>query len=97
MTGGRSRLHAPDAPIDLGNSGTGMRLLAGLAATLPGTTHLTGDDSLRGRPMDRVAEPLALMGATVTGQGERCLPPLEITGGALVGHRLRRPRWPAPR
>ena len=40
-----------------------MRLLAGVAATLAGTTTLTGDDSLRGRPMDRVAEPLARMGA----------------------------------
>jgi 3-phosphoshikimate 1-carboxyvinyltransferase len=85
VTGGRSRLHVPDTPLDLGNAGTGMRLLAGVVATLPGTTHLTGDDSLRGRPMDRVAEPLARMGATVAGQGERCLPPLEITGGALRG------------
>ena len=75
----------PDVDLDLGNSGTALRLLAGLAATLPGTTRLTGDASLRGRPMDRVAEPLALMGAAVTGQGERCLPPLEITGGPLVG------------
>ena len=45
-----------------------MRLLAGVVATLAGTTHLTGDDSLRCRPMDRVAEPLARMGATVSGQ-----------------------------
>jgi 3-phosphoshikimate 1-carboxyvinyltransferase len=85
VTGGRSRLHVPDVDLDLGNSGTALRLLAGLAATLPGTTRLTGDASLRGRPMDRVAEPLSLMGAAVTGQGERCLPPIEITGGPLVG------------
>ena len=50
VRGGRSRLHAPDGPIDLGNSGTGMRLLAGVAATLSGTTTLTGDLSLRSRP-----------------------------------------------
>ena len=84
VRGGRSRLHAPDGPIDLGNSGTGMRLLAGVAATLPGATTLTGDDSLRTRPMDRVAEPLGLMGARVSGEGERCLPPIRIDGGALA-------------
>ena len=67
--GGRSRLRAPDGPLDLGNSGTAMRLLAGLVAGLPGTTDLTGDDSLRSRPMDRVAEPLGLMGARVSGAG----------------------------
>jgi 3-phosphoshikimate 1-carboxyvinyltransferase len=85
VTGGRARLHVPEAALDLGNSGTGLRLLAGVAATLPGTTRLTGDDSLRRRPMDRVAEPLTLMGATVAGEGERCLPPVDVTGGALHG------------
>jgi 3-phosphoshikimate 1-carboxyvinyltransferase len=83
--GGRSRLHAPDHQLDLGNSGTGLRLLAGVAATLAGTTTLTGDESLRGRPMDRIAVPLTEMGAQVTGQGEQCLPPLAITGGPLSG------------
>jgi 3-phosphoshikimate 1-carboxyvinyltransferase len=85
VTGGRSRLRPPSQPIDLGNSGTGLRLLAGVVATLPGTTTLTGDDSLQGRPMDRVAEPLRLMGAAVAGRGERDLPPLEVTGGGLDG------------
>jgi 3-phosphoshikimate 1-carboxyvinyltransferase len=85
VTGGRSRLHVPDGPLDLGNSGTGLRLLAGMVATLPGTTRLTGDDSLRTRPMDRVAVPLGLMGATVVGEGDRCLPPLVVTGGPLTG------------
>ena len=83
--GGRDRLAVPQGVIDLGNSGTGMRLIAGLAATLPGTTTLTGDSSLCTRPMDRVALPLARMGASVNGQGERCLPPLSITGGELRG------------
>ena len=85
VDGGRSRLSAPSATIDLGNSGTAMRLLAGLVATLPGTTRLTGDGSLRSRPMDRVADPLALMGATVVGEGEQCRPPLAVCGGDLVG------------
>lgn len=85
VQGGRSRLHGPDGPIDLGNSGTGMRLLLGVLAGLPVTAQLTGDASLRGRPMDRVAEPLGRMGAEVTGQGARCLPPVTITGGNLHG------------
>jgi 3-phosphoshikimate 1-carboxyvinyltransferase len=83
--GGRSRLQAPAHDLDLGNSGTGMRLLAGIAATLAGTTTLTGDDSLRGRPMDRVADPLTRMGARVTGRGEQVLPPVAVTGGPLQG------------
>jgi len=85
VRGGRSRLAAPARPVDLGNSGTGMRLLAGVVAGVPGVTRLTGDASLRSRPMDRVAVPLGLMGADVAGVGERCLPPLAITGGAMVG------------
>jgi len=85
VDGGRARLSAPDATIDLGNSGTGMRLLTGVAATIPGVTRFTGDASLRSRPMDRVAEPLTLMGATVTGEGERCRPPIAVTGGTLHG------------
>lgn len=85
VRGGRARLHAPGGPIDLGNSGTGMRLLLGVLAGIPVTAHLTGDHSLRARPMDRVAEPLGLMGAEVTGQGPRCLPPVTITGGTLRG------------
>ena len=52
-------LRAPAAPIDLGNSGTSMRLLAGLLAAQPFDSVLTGDASLSGRPMRRVTEPLA--------------------------------------
>jgi 3-phosphoshikimate 1-carboxyvinyltransferase len=85
VTGGRSHLHPPKEPVDMGNSGTGLRLLAGVAASLPGVTVLTGDDSLRARPMDRVAEPLGLMGAQVAGAGPRSLPPLTVTGGPLHG------------
>jgi len=85
VLGGRHRLSAPEHPIDLGNSGTGMRLLAGVVATIPGFTRLTGDASLCSRPMDRIAQPLALMGAHVDGVGERCQPPIAITGGELIG------------
>jgi 3-phosphoshikimate 1-carboxyvinyltransferase len=85
MQGGRARLHRPDGPLDCGNSGTSMRLLAGLVAGFDWETELTGDESLSGRPMDRVAEPLGLMGAVVTGRGERCLPPVHVRGGALHG------------
>jgi 3-phosphoshikimate 1-carboxyvinyltransferase len=78
-------LSPPPGPVDCGNSGTGMRLLAGVAAGLSGGTVLVGDESLSSRPMDRVAVPLRAMGATVEGRGERCLPPLTVTGGALHG------------
>ena len=85
VTGGRSVLRAPSAPIDCGNSGTGMRLLAGLVAGIEGETVLAGDASLSDRPMDRIASPLSAMGAAVTGRGPRCLPPLTVKGGALRG------------
>jgi 3-phosphoshikimate 1-carboxyvinyltransferase len=85
LQGGRSLLHAPERALDCGNSGTSMRLLSGLVAGLPWVTELIGDESLSARPMDRVAEPLGLMGAAVRGEGERCLPPLHVEGGALHG------------
>ncbi len=85
VRGGRSHLRPPSRPLDLGNSGTAIRLLAGLVAGLSGVTTLTGDASLRGRPMDRVAEPLVRMGARVEGTGARCLPPITVAGAALHG------------
>jgi len=85
LHGGRSRLHAAGEPLECGNSGTSMRLLAGLVAGFDWETELRGDASLSARPMDRVAEPLALMGATVQGRGDRCLPPLRVRGGRLHG------------
>ena len=73
-------LHAPDGALDCGNAGTGMRLLAGLLAAQRFDSTLTGDDSLRKRPMRRVTEPLATMGARIdTAAGG--LPPLHIHGG----------------
>jgi 3-phosphoshikimate 1-carboxyvinyltransferase len=85
VLGGRARLHRPPAALDCGNSGTSMRLLAGLVAGFDWETELTGDESLSARPMDRVAEPLGRMGAQVLGRGERCLPPLRVRGGELEG------------
>ncbi len=73
-------LKPPAGPLDLGNSGTSMRLLAGLLAAQPFTTRLVGDASLMRRPMERVAVPLRLMGAVIeTGEGGR--PPLHVVGG----------------
>ena len=85
VSGGEGALHAPDVPIDLGNSGTSMRLLAGLVAGWPWTVELAGDASLSSRPMDRIALPLQLMGARIDGRGERCLPPIVVHGGSLRG------------
>jgi 3-phosphoshikimate 1-carboxyvinyltransferase len=76
-------LTAPRLPLDAANSGTSMRLLAGLVAAHPFTTTLTGDDSLSRRPMRRIIEPLTKMGASVASDGGR--PPLTIAGGDLHG------------
>lgn len=78
---GRTSLTVPDGPLDCGNSGTTMRLLAGVVATAPFTTVLAGDESLRRRPMERVARPLRQMGAKVATDEGR--PPVEVTGGSL--------------
>jgi 3-phosphoshikimate 1-carboxyvinyltransferase len=76
-------LEAPSAMLDLGNSGTAIRLLMGLLAGQRFDTQLTGDDSLRQRPMERVAAPLRQMGARIeTGAGGR--PPVAIRGGARL-------------
>jgi 3-phosphoshikimate 1-carboxyvinyltransferase len=72
-------LKSPPEALDLGNSGTSIRLLSGLLAGQLFDTQLTGDSSLRGRPMGRVIDPLSLMGADIQGrEGDR--PPLKITG-----------------
>ena len=70
-----------DDILDLGNAGTGTRLLMGLVAPYPMTTFFTGDASLRSRPMNRVAEPLRRMGATVLAR-EGGKPPLAVIGTA---------------
>jgi 3-phosphoshikimate 1-carboxyvinyltransferase len=75
----------PSAPLDAGNSGTTMRLLAGALASQPLDLILTGDESLRGRPMGRIIEPLTLMGASVQARDREGHPPLHIHGGKLKG------------
>ncbi len=72
-------LAEPDRVLDLGNSGTGARLLLGVLAGQPFTTFLTGDDSLRSRPMGRVTQPLSRMGADFLARSRERLP-LAITG-----------------
>lgn len=69
--------------IDCGNSGTTIRLLMGILAGSPGRFTLDGDESLRSRPMERVAAPLRLMGASVETTNGGC--PVTIQGGALKG------------
>jgi len=76
-------LSAPQEPIDLGNAGTGMRLMCGLMAGQNFDTQLTGDVSLCSRPMGRVIDPLSLMGAKIaSNDGQR--PPLHISGGTQL-------------
>ena len=83
---GRGSLREPDRELDCGNSGTSMRLLAGLVAPDPFVTVLAGDPSLTTRPMERVAAPLRAMGADVaTLDGH---PPVSIRGGELHGIRF---------
>jgi len=82
---GFAGLREPEDVVNLGNSGTSMRLGAGIAAACPFLTVLTGDASLRSRPMARVIEPLRRMGANILGRGNARLGPLVIAGGALKG------------
>jgi 3-phosphoshikimate 1-carboxyvinyltransferase len=82
---GRQGLRPPCCPLDLGNSGTGMRLLLGVLAGQNFTATLAGDASLSRRPMGRVAEPLEMMGAFVDCTGETCTPPVTVHGGGLGG------------
>jgi 3-phosphoshikimate 1-carboxyvinyltransferase len=78
-------LREPDSIVDIGNSGTGIRLLTGLLAGRPFLTVLVGDASIARRPMGRVAEPLRAMGARIDGRSEGTLTPLVIRGGGLRG------------
>lgn len=84
IEGTRCSLREPVQSIDCGNSGTGMRLLAGLLTGQPFTSELFGDESLSGRPMTRITRPLAEMGAKIEALGKipGCAP-LRITGGEV--------------
>ncbi|MFN2525979.1 MAG: 3-phosphoshikimate 1-carboxyvinyltransferase [Actinomycetota bacterium] len=80
---GFAGLREPVDVLDAGNSGTSLRLVAGLCAALRGLSVLTGDSSLRRRPMLRVVAPLRQMGAVIDGREHAEFPPLAIRGGPL--------------
>ena len=84
-------LQAPTAPLDMGNSGTSIRLISGVLAGQDFAVTMVGDDSLSKRPMDRVAIPLRQMGVEIAGQGKRDCPPLHEKGThqlKLIHYRL---------
>lgn len=78
-------LREPSDYLNAGNSGTTMRLLAGILAGQPFFSIITGDSSLRKRPMERIATPLREMGAAIDGRGNGRLAPLAVRGGNLRG------------
>lgn len=89
---GRKRLLTPPRKeINCGNSGTTMRLLAGLLAGQPFESRLVADAGLARRPMDRIIAPLSEMGANIVAEGPEQTPPLRIRGGPLRGIRYRPP------
>ena len=78
-------LREPGDVIDCGNSGTSLRLLTGVLSGVPGLSVLTGDASLRRRPVRRVVEPLRRMGANLSARDGDRLPPVVVRGGPLRG------------
>lgn len=87
VDGGRSRLHAPDGALFVGNSGTTVRFLAGLAALVPGATAFAGDAHMAKRPIADLVDGLRQLGVAVdcpTG-----CPPLTVHGGGLAGGAIR--------
>jgi 3-phosphoshikimate 1-carboxyvinyltransferase len=85
-------LRQPAATLDCGNSGTSLRLFAGILAGAPLTATLDGDDSLRRRPVARIIEPLRAMGATLVARNQDSLPPVTVSGHAS----LRAIDWTTP-
>lgn len=83
--GRNGHLNPPGEDLYCGNSGTTMRLMAGILASQPFTARLTGDASLSRRPMKRVIEPLRRMGAALLAETEEIYPPLVVRGGPLHG------------
>ncbi|HEU5203985.1 MAG TPA: 3-phosphoshikimate 1-carboxyvinyltransferase [Candidatus Limnocylindrales bacterium] len=77
---GADGLREPDATLDCGNSGTSLRLVAGMLAGLPLTAVLDGDNSLRRRPVARIIEPLRSMGAVLQARDDDSHPPLTVVG-----------------
>jgi 3-phosphoshikimate 1-carboxyvinyltransferase len=81
---GADGLREPRATLDCGNSGTSLRLFAGILAGLPIRAVLDGDESLRRRPVARIIEPLRSMGAVLTGRQNDTLPPVAVAGRRLL-------------
>lgn len=79
---GLDGLRASAADLDCGNSGSTMRMLSGILAAQPFSTTMFGDESLTSRPMDRIMNPLSIMGARFTARDGR-YPPLRVDGGKL--------------
>ena len=77
---GMDGLKAPQNALDMGNSGTSIRLISGVLAGADFEVEMFGDDSLSKRPMDRVTLPLKKMGVSISGHTERDLPPLHLKG-----------------
>lgn len=88
---GMRGLSEPEDILDAGNSGTTIRIGAGLLAAQPFVSVVTGDPYLRKRPMGRIVAPLSAMGARITGRRNDTLPPLCIRGGPLRGIRYEMP------
>ena len=83
ITGGE--IQQPNSVLDVGNSGTGIRLFTGLLSGIPIQTTINGDSSIQSRPMDRVISPLQKMGAEIKSKDNKGYAPLEITGKKLTG------------
>lgn len=77
-------LTQPQKPLDMGNSGTSIRLIAGVLAGQEFEVEMFGDDSLSKRPMDRITIPLGQMGVTISGQTNRDFPPLQLRGSSQL-------------
>ena len=84
-------LTVPSRRLDCGNSGTTTRLISGILSAQPFTTELTGDASIRKRPMDRIIKPLSLMGADIESLAGNGCAPLRICGGPLHGIHYKSP------
>ena len=85
VTGQGPQLTEPVDILNAGNSGTSMRLISGILASQSFVSVITGDDSLRTRPMHRIVDPLEQMGAQIMGRQDNTLAPLIFRGGKLQG------------
>ena len=88
---GLNGLTEPSEVLNAGNSGTASRLVTGLLSGQSFFSTITGDESLRARPMKRIVQPLSQMGAQINGRDNGNLLPLSITGGNLEGIRFNQP------